>query len=100
MSSRVKSKEEARARAAKIRAGKAQAQRRRNIAVATSAIAVVIVIVGGLVLAKVLKGGSGGSPSAAAEPKSPSSLSASVLAGLTSVPAGTFDKVGAAGVTS
>ena len=100
MSSRVKSKEEARARAAKIRAAKAQAQRRRNIAVATSAIAVVIVIVGGLVLAKVLTGNDGGTPSAAATPKSPSSLSASVLAKVTSVPAAAFDKAAAVGVAT
>jgi Domain of unknown function (DUF929) len=99
MSSRVKSKEEARARAAKIRAAKAQAERRRNIMVATSAIAVVIVIVGGLVLAKVLKGDDSGSTSAA-KPKSSTTLPGSVLAEVTSVPTATFDRVGATGVTS
>src|SRR3954471_1406813 len=100
MSSRVKSKEEARARAAKIRAAKAQAARRRNIMVATSAIAVVIVIVGGLVLAKVLTGDDSGTTSAANPTPSSSALSASVLADVTSLPASTFDEVGAEGVTT
>jgi hypothetical protein len=96
MTSRTRGKDAARARAAEMRAEEARAARRRRILLATGAIAAVIVIVGGLVLAKLI--GTNDDPTTtAAAPKS-SSLSASVLADLTSVPAATRDKVAASGV--
>jgi Domain of unknown function (DUF929). len=95
MSSRVKGKENARVRAAEMRAAQARLERRRRIQAATAALAVVILIVGGLVLAKLT--GGGGTTTAAAKS---STLPASVLHGITTVPTATSDKVGAAGVTA
>jgi hypothetical protein len=97
MSSRVRGKENARARAAEMRAAQARAARRRRIVAATVALAVVILAVGGLVVAKLT--GDDDATTTAATPKS-TTLPASVLADVTSVPAATADKVGTTGVTS
>lgn len=96
MSSRVRGKENARARAAEMRAAEARATRKRRILAATSALAVVILVVAALVVTKLTGKDSG---TTTATPAS-GSLPASVLKDVTTVPAATADKVGAAGVTT
>jgi thiol-disulfide isomerase/thioredoxin len=95
MSSRVRGKESARVRAAEMRAAQARAARRRRVLAATGALGVVIVIVGGLVLAKLTS--DGGTTTAAVKA---SALPAAELTDITSVPAATFDQVGATGVST
>lgn len=97
MSSRVQGKETARARAAELRAAQARAERRRKILFATGAIGVVIVIVIALVLAKLTSDGAGTTTTGAAKS---GALPASVLHDVTAVSAASFDKVGAASVTT
>jgi hypothetical protein len=98
MSSRTRGKDAARERAAEMRAAQARAARQRRILLATAAIGAVIVVVGGLVLFSLVNNGDG-KGTTTATPKS-STLPASVLADVTSVPTANSDKVGAAGVTS
>jgi hypothetical protein len=95
MSSRVKGKENARARAAEMRAAQARLERRRRVLAATAALVVVVLVVGGLVLVKLTNGG--GTTTAATKS---TTLPASVLHAITTVPTATSDKVGATGLTS
>jgi hypothetical protein len=97
MSSRVRSKENARARAAELRAQQARAERRRRIRLATSAIGVVVVLVAGLVLVKLTTGKDADKTSAA---PSATTLPASVVKDVTSVSTSASDTVGATGVTT
>jgi hypothetical protein len=96
MSSRTRGKDAARARAAEMRAAQARAERRRRILLAVGALGLVIVVVAGLVLTKLIGGGDSTTTAAPAS----SALPSSVLEGVTNVPAATFDKVGAAGVST
>jgi Domain of unknown function (DUF929) len=96
MSSRVRGKEAARVRAAEMRAAQARLERRRRVLAATAAMAVVIVIVAGLVVAKLT---TGDSDKTTASAKS-TTLPASVVHKLTSVPAADFNTAAAIGVTS
>jgi len=97
MSSRVRSKDNARARAAEMRAQQARAERRRRILLATSAIGVIVVLIAGLVLVKLTTGKNGSTTTAT---PSATTLPASVVKDVTSVPPATLDKAGATGVTS
>jgi Domain of unknown function (DUF929) len=97
MSSRVRGKENARALAAEMRAKQAREARRRRVLLATGAIGVVIVIVVGLVLVKLT--GKGDDTTTAATPAA-STLSASVLKKVTTVPTAVSDTIGAADATT
>jgi hypothetical protein len=97
MSSRVRGKDNARARAAEMRAQQARAERRRRILLATSAIGVIVVLIAALVLVKLTNGKNGSTTTAT---PSATTLPASVVKSITTVPTATSDKVGATGLTS
>lgn len=97
MSSRVRGKENARARAAELRAQQARAERQRRILLSTGAIGVVVVLIAALVLVKLTTGKDDDSTTAS---PGATSLPASVVKDVTSVPPAALDQAGADGVTS